>query len=161
MMEENMSTKARANVCVYLILIEEEKILLSLRQNTGYEDGSWGLVSGHGETNESAKDALCRESAEEIGIHIEPTDLSVVHVMHRKTCRENIDIFMQCTTWQGDISNREPEKCGGLEFFSKDSFPKNTVDYIRRALENIQNLKIYDEVGWEESVPPIGKLRAS
>jgi len=143
-----MSTRAKANVCVYLILREGDKVLLSRRQNTGYEDGSWGLVSGHGETNESAMQALCRETFEEIGIKIHPSDLNVVHVMHRKTERENIDIFMHCNAWQGEITNREPEKCGGLEFFSKDSYPKEMVGYVQRALQNIELQRNYDEHGW-------------
>jgi ADP-ribose pyrophosphatase YjhB (NUDIX family) len=143
-----MSTRAKAHVCVYLVLKEGDKILLSRRQNTGYEDGNWGLVSGHGETNESATQALCRETFEEIGIIIKPSDLEVIHLMHRKTERENIDIFMHCKTWQGEITNRESEKCGGLEFFSKDSYPKELVGYIQRALENIEQQKVYDELGW-------------
>lgn len=143
-----MSTKAKPNVCVYLVLREGEKTLLSLRQNTGYEDGKWSLVAGHGEANESATQALCREAFEEVGIKINPSDLEVVHVMHRKTSRENIDLFMHCKAWQGEITNREPEKCGGIEFFSKDSYPKEMVGYIQRALENIEQQKIYDEHGW-------------
>lgn len=143
-----MSTKSKANICVYLVLKEGEKTLFSLRQNTGYEDGKWGLVSGHSETNEAAKQALCREAHEEAGININPRDLEVIHVMHRKTERENIDIFMQCSAWQGELINREPEKCGGLAFFSKESYPTEIVGYIQRALENIDQQKIYDEHGW-------------
>ena len=143
-----MSTKAKAHVCVYLVLRKDDKVLLSQRQNTGYEDGNWGLVSGHSETSEPAMQALCREAFEEIGIKISPSDLEVIHVMHRKTEREDIDIFMHCNAWQGEITNKEPEKCGGLEFFSKDSFPKEMVGYVKRALENIELQKVYDEVGW-------------
>ena len=51
--------KERFKTCVssYLILRDKEKVLLSLRGNTGYKDGYWGLVSGHVEKGESAKTA--------------------------------------------------------------------------------------------------------
>jgi hypothetical protein len=37
-------TKQKANINVYLILEDKGKILLSKRQNTGYEDGKWWRI---------------------------------------------------------------------------------------------------------------------
>ena len=38
---------------VHLILIENNKILLQRRYNTGYEDGNYSVVAGHVEENEN------------------------------------------------------------------------------------------------------------
>lgn len=37
--------KAKANVNAYLLLMQEDKLLCYLRQNTGWQDGTWGLVA--------------------------------------------------------------------------------------------------------------------
>ena len=42
---------------VYIILVKDGKTLLLRRQNTGYEDGNYGLVAGHADGDESARAA--------------------------------------------------------------------------------------------------------
>ena len=82
---------------VHLILIEDKKILLQRRYNTGYEDGNYSIVAGHIDDNESVIKAMQREALEEAGIKIKEEDLEIVHVMHRKTSdRESIDYFLTC-----------------------------------------------------------------
>lgn len=140
--------RSGASVNAYLILKKEKKVLLHLRKNTGYSDGFYGLVSGHVEDDEPATLAILREAYEEAGIELDNSSLHVVHVIHRKTNRLNIDIFFECSHWQGDITNKEPEKCASLDFFSIDNLPSNTIDYIKDALQAISANKFYSEVGW-------------
>lgn len=146
--EPHQKTRRGANVNAYLILKQENKILLHLRKNTGYCDGMWSLVAGHVEDGESATAGMIREAREEVGISIE--QIEVVHIMHRKTNRLNIDVFFDCRSWQGEIQNLEPEKCEKLEFFPLSSLPSNLVDYNAMALRYILEGKIYSELGWEE-----------
>lgn len=108
----------------------------------------WSLVAGHVENNESATQGMIREAYEEIGIQLE--HIQVVHIMHRKTNRFNIDIFFDCKSWQGEIQNREPEKCEQLEFFSLDALPHNMIDYNKIALNHILESNFYSELGWSE-----------
>lgn len=124
-----------ASVNAYLILKQEGKILLNLRRNTGYCDGIWSLIAGHVEHGESATEAMSREAYEEIGVRIDPLKLKVIHVMHRKTNWLNVDIFFECTSWEGSIVNKEPNKHERIDFFSLDSLPINIVDY------NVKDLK--------------------
>lgn len=140
--------RSGANVNAYLVLRKENRILLHLRKNTGYCDNFYGLVSGHVEDGEPASVALSREAQEEAGIELDSSSLRVAHVMHRKTNRLNIDIFFECTHWQGNIENKEPEKCAALDFFSINNLPSNTIDYIKDALQAISENEFYSEVGW-------------
>jgi 8-oxo-dGTP diphosphatase len=139
--------KERFKTClsVYLILKKNDKILLSLRKNTGYKDGYWGLVSGHVERKESSKQAMIRETEEEAGIILEPKNLKFITVMHRKSERENIDIFFESDKWKGQIINKEPHKIEKLEFFSINSMPSNLIDYIHKIFTEKNH---YFELGW-------------
>ena len=87
--------RSKASVSTYLILEKDGMVLLGLRKNTGYQDGMYCLVSGHVEDNEAATTAMCREAKEEIGIDINPHDLKIVLIMHRKStgCRAPCKTF--------------------------------------------------------------------
>ncbi len=137
-----------ASVQSYLILRDGDQVLLLLRKNTGYCDGQWGFVSGHVEEGESGTDAMIREAKEEAGIEIDPSELRVVHVMHRKTNRNNVDLFFECQNWRGLVENLEPEKCESLQFFPLQNLPPNMIDYVRCALENYLKGNPYSEAGW-------------
>ncbi len=141
--------KTQAYVCAYLLLKQEDKVLLQLRKNTGYCDGMWCLVSGHVEEEESATHGMIREAAEEIGVILRPEDLKVLHVMHSRTNRFNMDIFFECLQWEGEIKNLEPDKCEKLEFFPINSLPTNTAGFNGEALNAILTGKFYSEQGWK------------
>lgn len=141
-------SRAGANVNAYLILKQNNNVLLSLRQNTGYADGFYGLVSGHVEDGESATTAIIREAYEEAGIELTPNQLKVTHIIHRKTNRLNVDIFFECEAWRGRLNNQEPEKCGGLDFYPMNALPINTMDYIADSLRAVVNKEFYSEHGW-------------
>lgn len=140
--------KPLAFVCVYLVLYKKDSVLLSLRDNTGFKDGYYGLVSGHVEEGESASTSLAREAFEEAGITIHPSDLHLLHILHNRSNRVNIDIFFGCSNWTGELENKEPEKCKELDYFPLKNLPENTIPYIRKVLERIDNRESYSEYGW-------------
>ncbi len=145
-MQGTSEVKLRSYVCVYLILEQNGKILLSLRENTGYEDGKWSMVAGHAEEGEMAHDAMVREAMEEAHIAISPRDLECVYIMDRKSPnRQNIDIFFKCKKYQGELRNNEPHKCGGLEFFDTNKLPENMVDYVKVAICDILMGRFFGE----------------
>ena len=122
---------------VYLIPRDGDKVLLSLRQNTGWKDGWYSLVAGHVEAGEAAEQAMIREAKEEAGIDVAPADLRHAYTMHRvadDTTDEYVDVFFECRQWSGELRNAEPEKCGELCWVTLDSLPENILDYIRRVL---------------------------
>jgi 8-oxo-dGTP diphosphatase len=133
----------------YLFLIKNDEILLLRRANTGFMDGMYGLPAGHMDGNETAREAGARESLEEINVNIEPSDLEICHVMHRKTePEERIDFFMTTKRYTGEIKNAEPEKCDDLRWFPLSKLPDNIIPYIKEALTNFQKGRFYSEWGW-------------
>ncbi len=148
--ERSKKRRSSASVNAYLILRKADEVLLLLRKNTGYFDGYYGLVAGHVEDGESATAAMVREAKEEAGIHLRPDQIKVAHVMHRKTDRWNVDIFFACSSWQGTVCNKEPEKCAALEYFPLDQLPSNIIDYIARALRASSEGQFYSEYGFRE-----------
>ncbi len=133
---------------IYLILIRDNKVLLLKRQNTGYEDGKYGLPAGHLEDNETIREGLKREIKEEIGIDINVDDLMLVHTMHRKEEDTRVDFFFEVSRYEGTPLNAEHEKCSDLSWFPLDNLPSNIIPYIKTAIENSLKGIIYSEVGW-------------
>lgn len=132
----------------YLLLIKDNNILLARRCNTGYEDGKYSVPAGHLEAHETIRQCCAREVKEEINLDIDPHELDLVHVMHRKQEDERIDYFFVPKHWHGEIINNEPEKCDDLQWFPLDKLPKNIIPYIKTAIKHAQNKVIYSEFGW-------------
>ncbi len=133
----------------YLFLIEDNKILLQRRFQTGFMDGYYGVPAGHLDGNETAREGCAREIKEEIGISVNPEEMEVVHVMHRKAVHdERIDFFLTTKSYSGEIENVEPHKCDDLSWFSLDNLPENMVDYVRVALEKYRKGVTYSEFGY-------------
>ena len=55
---------------VYLLLFRGTEVLLAKRTNTGYEDGSYGVIAGHVDGNETLRVATAREADEEAGLRM-------------------------------------------------------------------------------------------
>jgi 8-oxo-dGTP diphosphatase len=135
---------------VHLFLIQEEKILLSRRFNTGYEDGNYSVVAGHLEGGERVVTAAVRESREEVGITIQPRHIEVVGVMHRLSEDERFDFFVVADEWEGQVRNMEPNKCDDLSWFPLEELPDNMVPYVRKAIQNYLSGIWFDSFGWDQ-----------
>lgn len=122
---------------VYLILVRNEKILLLLRKNTGYQDGNYSLPAGHMDGGETALQALCREAQEEINITLDPAQTKCVHFMHRMARDgERFDIFFSAEEWIGSPINNEPHKCAEIRWASPHDLPPNMAPEVREAIKN-------------------------
>ena len=146
-----MKHRFKITPAVYLILEKNKKILMARRFNTGWEDGNYSLPSGHLDGNEKAKDAMCREAKEEVGIDIEPRGLEIVHIMHRRTGdigNERIDIYFKAEKWQGEPKNIEKDKCDDVNWFQLNRLPKNIVLPTKEAIKYYTIGTTYSEYGW-------------
>lgn len=138
---------------VFLVLRRDGQILISQRQNTGHEDGNYGLVSGHIERGETAVEALIREVREEANIDISMSELTTVHVMQRQyPDRTYFDVYIEADEWKGDLKNNEPENCSDLLFYAADDLPSNTIPYISQALSCIRRGVPFSNYGFDNKI---------
>lgn len=141
--------RLKAVLAVYLILISAGEILMLLRQNTGYQDGSWDVPSGHVEDGELPTEAVIREAKEEVGIELSPRYLTLVHTSYRPqhdATGNRIDLFFQAGRFGERAFNAEPEKCAAIRWFPIGELPKNIVPHVRHAIEKVLSLSHYSEL---------------
>lgn len=135
---------------VYLFLIQDNKLLLLRRKNTGWKDGEYGVPAGHLEKGETIKEAAVREVKEETTIEIDQKELKLVHVMHRRANFEYIDFYFSLNSWRGEPTIGEKDFADHVEWFPTNSFPVNTIDYVRVAFENWKKEILFSEFGWQK-----------
>jgi len=134
---------------VYLILLKENKILLSRRFNTGWMDGHYSLVAGHIDGNEPVSTAMAREAKEEAGIDIDKKDLLPATVIHRYyPDQEYVDFFFVAKKWNGEPKIMETDKCDDMSWFDLDDLPENILPYIKEAVLNYKKGVAFFESGW-------------
>ncbi|PJA45491.1 NUDIX hydrolase [Candidatus Uhrbacteria bacterium CG_4_9_14_3_um_filter_50_9] len=148
------SERFRAIVSVYLILLNDQgDVLLLRRSNTGYKDGELGLPAGHVDGEEELMQAMQREAQEEVGIDLDPADLSLAHVMHRYCGdHERLDFFFTARKWSGEPSNCERDKCSELIWAPMDQLPEDVIDYYRQAFEKIREGEVYSAFDWADKI---------
>jgi 8-oxo-dGTP pyrophosphatase MutT (NUDIX family) len=137
---------------VHLLLIRENRILLLRRYKTGWMDGSYSVPAGHLDGDESATTAMIREAAEEAGLTIKDSDLTLGHLMHRHCpegkINERIDFFFVAKEWQGEPKVMEQDKCDDLSWYSLNELPQNMISYVRVAIEKYARGQLYSEFEW-------------
>lgn len=141
---------ARHLVDVHVLLIREGALLLSLRRSGDEFDHRWHLPSGKLELGESATAAAAREAAEEVGVHIDPAALRLIHVAHvTAPGREaRLGLFFRADEWRGEPSNREPEKCYAVRWFGLDELPADVIEYSALGIAASNSHAPYSEFGW-------------
>lgn len=122
---------------VSVALVQERKVLLLMRQNTGYEDGKYHLPSGHVEKGESFVSAAIRETKEELGVDITSCQLRFGTVIDRALQHGRLSLFFLCNAWSGQPGNREPAKCSYIRWYPVDDLPENIIPFVRNAIRNI------------------------
>lgn len=150
MKQDKNRTKTR--MAVYLIALENNKLLLGKRQNTGHMDGCWSLLAGHVYEGESCLLAVIREAQEECGLNLAPTTLELIGAMHHRSGEFDYANYIFRVDISGQkISNLEPEKCAEWSFFAPDNLPEPMQDYIKFIIKKTltHNAPWIAQYGWE------------
>lgn len=154
---ENMKERYTLRCAVFLILTKiennKEYILLQRRYQTGILDGQFDVsCSGHLEKDETLKEAMVRETKEEIGITIKQEDLKYSSTIHAKfSDAEYLLIAFHATKYEGIPSIMEQDKCNELTWFDIDSLPYQEIADTRRIMiENYKHGNLYTEYGFKQ-----------
>ena len=139
--------RAAAIVDVHILLADRSgRLLLGLRQNTGFADGCWHLPAGHLEDEETLTEAVVREAREELGVAVDQAATEFVHLMHEPG---RVATFFLVRRWRGTPTNMEPTKCAALEWFALDGgLPEPMVPYCHDALHSIVTGQSFSQYGW-------------
>ncbi|MEV7972622.1 NUDIX domain-containing protein [Cellulomonas sp. NPDC089187] len=118
----------------YLLVLDRGRLLLQLREGTGYRDGHWATLAGHVDPGESAHQAAIREAREEAGIIVDPADLEPLTALHRfqpggPQVEQRIDLFFLTRRFTGEPARREPEKAAAMDWFDLDDLPTPLVPH--------------------------------
>ena len=141
MSEKRYTLRAAA----YLLLIKDGKILLSRRFNTDWRNGDYSLIAGHLDPGESIRTTMSREAKEEAGIIIKNADLMFAHVMQQYESSEYFDFYFTAKKWEGEPTNREPNKCDDMRWFPLSELPENLVPNVLQALKAYKAGEHYSE----------------
>ncbi|MBM7506150.1 NUDIX domain-containing protein [Agromyces aurantiacus] len=125
----------------YVFLVDSDRVLLQMREGTGYYDGWWAAsAAGHVDPGESLMAGAVRETHEEIGVEVAESELEPITAMHRTAptglpIDQRLDVFFVTRTWRGTPALQEADKASALEWFPLDGLPERLVHHERFALE--------------------------
>lgn len=134
---------------VHVLLIRDAELLLTRRQGGAF-DGMWHLPSGKLDAGEDALTAAVREAEEEVGVMIDPNDLTHVHTIHVNGSgpEPRLGLFFATSQWIGEPINREPEKCSGLGWYDLHSLPADLIDYPAAGIQAYRHSHPFSIMGW-------------
>ncbi|WP_336159919.1 NUDIX domain-containing protein [Amycolatopsis sp. VC5-11] len=134
---------------VHVLLVRGDDLLL-IRRRGDYGGGMWHLPSGKLDPGESLPAAAARETAEEVGVYIEPAVLrhaTTVHVADAGPV-PRLGVFFEARSWTGEPYNREPDKCSAVEWFPLHNLPDKVIPYPLAGIRNYLDGDAFGLLGW-------------
>lgn len=144
-----MEERYKCSIIVDLMLTRYNKengkkeVLVSLRKNTGYNDGQYELPGGHVEKDEDLLQAMTREAKEELNIDLNVKNLKIAHILHHYK-GNRLKFIIATDEYIGNLKIGEPDKCERLEWVSLDDLPSNFDERAKKVLVEIKNGVFYD-----------------
>jgi 8-oxo-dGTP diphosphatase len=129
----------------YLFLRREGQVLLQLRAPDVYMGGHWAAgAAGHVEAGESALAAVVREAREELGVVVDPADVTALSVQHRgiphgPALEQRVDFFFAATRWTGTPALQEADKADDLRWFPLVRLPAPVVPHEAVVLRDLHD----------------------
>lgn len=132
-----------------LVLIQEGEILL-LKQ-TKPNGGNYTLPGGTIEQEEFAREALIRESREEVGIQLQKEDLHLAFVAHKRTGKKHrIVFYFQTNIYAGRPKSREHDKFSKFIWADLQRLPDKVTPTVRKVIKRLRAGKQYTELAMGE-----------
>lgn len=118
-----LTTRPLFPVGVNIFVVRDGKLLLGKRQNPNYHDGEWGLPGGHLEEREQMSACAERELQEETGLTAKKFKFVIADNDVREQKFHYVHFGFLAEDAEGEVQNREPDKCYGWEWFPLDNLP--------------------------------------
>jgi ADP-ribose pyrophosphatase YjhB (NUDIX family) len=129
------------------LILEENGKLLFLRQ-TKRNGGRYTLIGGNVEEHEFAREALAREAKEEADIHVNPENLSLVHVLHRHKLAKGqtlLVLYFKASKFIGEPESRETHKFKDVAWLPAENLSDEVSKPTVHVLNCIRRNEIYSE----------------
>jgi 8-oxo-dGTP diphosphatase len=127
-------------VDVHLLLLSDGELLLGRRANTGYGDGAYEPPSGRLAERETLVEAAVRVAAAQVGIEIDPVQVSLAHVLHDVSGQGRMAFFLTADGWAGEagavLKNPATRSYSDFGWFPLTELPANMIDRARVAVRN-------------------------
>ncbi len=129
-------------------IVHGGKLLLGKRgkQAKGPWYGTWALPGGHLEFGERANDCIVREVAEELGIHIRPTDVALLAVTddaNPERGEHYIHLTFRVTIGKQQPQRCEPDMCEEWRWFPISELPEDIFPPHAKIFATIQANTVY------------------
>jgi len=140
--KEGNKDRTVAFVGCLVIILKGNEVLLLKRKNK-FDAGTYSLPGGHVDGDEKILEAAIREVKEETNLDLEEKDLEIVSCMHRiseiQEKRLSIEYLVKTEKIDGEVINKEIDKCEELKFFNINNLPDNMSHYAKRGIEAYLN----------------------
>jgi 8-oxo-dGTP diphosphatase len=131
--------KLKAIPTIFVAIVQDGKVLLLRRQNTGWLDGYYDLPAGHLEDQEKLKDGAARELEEESGLKVDTKYLKLFHI-YQNYNQPDVPYYgfmFLASKWIGEPKLAEPEKSNDIGFFELKNLPEKITPYVKEALSQL------------------------
>lgn len=119
-----------------VVFIQDNQLLMALRQNVEHSNNLWAFPGGRVEQGESLAAAAQRECLEEVGVC--PTLLEGPISLPDQD--GNTLHFFVCRRWQGEHQNLEPQLCAQLDWFPASDLPDNTIAHTESVVRYVSSI---------------------
>ena len=137
-------------VDIHLLLVSNGDLLLGRRANTGYGDGAYEPPSERLAERETLVEAAVRVAASQVGIALDPAEVSLAHVLHDVSGQGRMAFFLTADGWTGEAcavppgpvpSGPGPALPGtgsysDFGWYPLTDLPANMIDRARVAVRN-------------------------
>jgi 8-oxo-dGTP diphosphatase len=125
------SEEKREHIGVGIVVLSEDKkrIILGERMNS-FKAGWLGMPGGRIEGDEAVIEAAKRELLEEAGVTAQEISQETYSFIH---------FGFVVSDLSGEVTNMEPDKCKGWQWYSLDSLPEKILPGHRGIIELYKN----------------------
>lgn len=147
-----MAKEKRIGVGVGVMILSGNKILLGLRNSDAekadselHGEGTWTMPGGKMHFGESFEEACYREVAEETGIKVSKSDLTLISISNDKTLDAHfVTLGFLCRKYTGEPKVMEPEEIVDWRWFDLTDLPKNIFIPSANVIKQYNLSEIYE-----------------